>query len=111
MVGCNYPGTTAALSGCVNDVTRMYNLLLEKYGFEEENIKLMTDTEDDNDMPTGANIKTWLKKFIAESEEGDVLYLHFSGHGTQVPAESGDHEDDGLDEAICPTDLNILTGK
>ncbi|KAG6557867.1 hypothetical protein Mapa_000635 [Marchantia paleacea] len=109
LVGCNYPGTTAALSGCVNDVTRMYNLLLEKYGFEEENIKLMTDTDDDNDMPTGANIKAWLKKFVAESEEGDVLYLHFSGHGTQVPAESGDHEDDGLDEAICPTDLNILT--
>lgn len=109
LVGCNYPGTKAELNGCVNDVKNMYQVLVDKYGFEEENIKLMTDVDDENDQPTGANVKKWLRQFVADSEEGDVLYLHFSGHGTQVPAESGDHEDDGMDEAICPTDLNVLT--
>ncbi|KAL2621381.1 hypothetical protein R1flu_001586 [Riccia fluitans] len=109
LIGCNYPGTKVSLSGCVNDVKRMYSLLVSKYGFEEENIKLMTDVDDENDQPTGANIKRILKQYVSESEEGDTLYLHFSGHGTQVPAESGDVEDDGFDEAIVPTDLNLIT--
>ncbi|KAL3680517.1 hypothetical protein R1sor_023473 [Riccia sorocarpa] len=109
LIGCNYPGTKVGLNGCVNDVKRMYNILVNKYGFEEENIKLMTDVDDENDPPTGANIKRAIKQVVSDSEEGDVFYLHFSGHGTQVPAESGDHEDDGMDEAIVPTDLNLIT--
>ncbi|OAE27538.1 hypothetical protein AXG93_3857s1360 [Marchantia polymorpha subsp. ruderalis] len=31
------------------------------------------------------------------------------GHGGQIPAESGDQEDDGEDECIYPADLNPMT--
>lgn len=40
-----------------------------------------------------------LKELVAASRPGDVLFFHFSGHGTQVP---DDGESDGYDEAICP---------
>lgn len=110
LVGCNYPGTSAELHGCVNDVTRMHTSLVEQFGFDEADITVMVDTDEGSVQPTGKNIKDALHRLIEASVEGDVLFFHYSGHGTQVPAESGDPEDDGKDEAIVPTDLNLLTG-
>ncbi|KAG6557440.1 hypothetical protein Mapa_000712 [Marchantia paleacea] len=109
LIGCNYPGTKAELHGCVNDVSRMYKCLTDQFGFAEEDITVMIDTDTRSVQPTGVNIKKVLRRLIDEAEPGDVLVLHYSGHGTQVPAETGDEEDDGFDEAIVPTDLNLLT--
>lgn len=41
------------------------------------------------------------------SVDGDVLFFHFSGHGTQIPDRASE-ESDGKDEAICPTDMNVI---
>ncbi|KAL3697879.1 hypothetical protein R1sor_011955 [Riccia sorocarpa] len=109
LIGCNYAGTKAELHGCVNDVLRMHKSLLEKFEFAEEDITVMIDTDKSTIQPTGVNIKKTLARLISEVGPGDVLFLHYSGHGTQVPAETGDEEDDGLDEAIVPCDLNLLT--
>ena len=35
---------------------------------------------------------------------GDFVYIHYSGHGSQVPDESGDEWEDGLDEVWVPYD-------
>jgi len=43
----------------------------------------------------------WL---IDGAQDGDHLFFHYSGHGTQVKDVSGDEEGDGMDEAICPMD-------
>ncbi|KAL2644690.1 hypothetical protein R1flu_012277 [Riccia fluitans] len=109
LIGCNYPGTKAELHGCVNDVSRMYKCLKDKFNFADEDITVMIDTDKASVQPTGVNIKKVLARLIDEVQPGDVLFLHYSGHGTQVPAESGDEEDDGFDEAIVPCDLNLLT--
>jgi uncharacterized caspase-like protein len=111
LIGCNYPGTKAELHGCVNDVTRMYKCLVDRFGFSEDEITVMVDTDKRSVQPTGANIKRVLKQLIGVSVPGDILVMHFSGHGTQVPDETGDDDNDGLDEAIVPTDLNLLTGE
>eukprot|EP00051_Salpingoeca_urceolata_P025125 m.446114 g.446114 ORF g.446114 m.446114 type:complete len:394 (+) comp20307_c4_seq3:1732-2913(+) len=109
LVGCNYPGTNAALRGCVNDVFSMKKLLVQHKGFPESNITLMIDTDSRYERPTGAAVKRALNQLIASSNAGDILFFHFSGHGTQVPADASDTEElDGKDEAICPTDLNII---
>jgi len=34
------------------------------------------------------------------------LFFNFSGHGTQVLDDNGD-EEDGLDEALCPSDFEF----
>lgn len=109
LVGCNYPGTKCELHGCANDVRRMKALLLERFGFQEEDILVMLDSDPSLPQPTGKNIRRSLAKLIENTQPGDCLVFHYSGHGTQVPAESGEVDDTGSDEAIVPTDMNLLT--
>jgi uncharacterized caspase-like protein len=84
LVGCNYPGTKCELHGCANDVKRMRTTLVERFGFDESDILVMLDTDPSTPQPTGANIRSSLKKLINSVEPGDVLVFHYSGHGTQV---------------------------
>eukprot|EP01054_Gregarina_sp_Poly1_P010876 Gregarina_sp_Poly_1__10875@NODE_847_length_5991_cov_96_588623_g612_i0_p5_GENE_NODE_847_length_5991_cov_96_588623_g612_i0NODE_847_length_5991_cov_96_588623_g612_i0_p5_ORF_typecomplete_len152_score20_30Peptidase_C14/PF00656_22/7_1e33Raptor_N/PF14538_6/0_056Raptor_N/PF14538_6/2_7e02Peptidase_C13/PF01650_18/0_056_NODE_847_length_5991_cov_96_588623_g612_i054865941 len=45
----------------------------------------------------------WLVK---DAAPGDVLFFHYSGHGSQKPSLDGrQYESDGLDETICPLDF------
>uniref|UniRef100_A0A383VPH1 Peptidase C14 caspase domain-containing protein n=1 Tax=Tetradesmus obliquus TaxID=3088 RepID=A0A383VPH1_TETOB len=107
LCGCNYPGSSHALNGCVNDVNAMYSMLTTHFGFAPENITKLIDTDPSGEQPTGANIKRHLTEMVAASQPGDVLFFHYSGHGTQVPS---DHEEaDAKDEALCPTDMNTIT--
>jgi len=100
-------GTQAALNGCVNDVHRMREMLISTFGFNDCDITVMIDTDSSYTQPTGGNVKRALSKLVAESQHGDVALFHFSGHGTQVPSPTA-REEDGKDEAICPTDLNVI---
>lgn len=110
LVGCNYPKTRAELSGCVNDVEAWSELLIDCFGFSKENITILADDGDKgHGRPTGKNIKDHLTQIVQDSRAGDIVFFEFSGHGVQVPAdEGGDYEEDGLDEALCPTDLNLI---
>ena len=39
-----------------------------------------------------------------------MLFVHYSGHGTRLPAETGEDDDTGFDECIVPSDMNLITG-
>lgn len=110
LIGINYPGTKAELKGCVNDVKRMYACLVDRYGFSEENITVLIDTDDRSTQPTGRNIRRALGILVRSAEPGDVLFVHYSGHGTRLPAETGEDDDTGYDECIVPSDMNLITG-
>lgn len=56
-----------------------------------------------NDKATAKNIRKTFDTFLKESKRGDILYLHFSGHGQPVEDQDGD-EEDGWDESIVPYD-------
>jgi hypothetical protein len=45
-----------------------------------------------------------MSNLIGKAAKGDSLVITFSGHGTYQPDTDGD-EADGLDEALCPYDL------
>lgn len=109
LIGCNYPGTKAELKGCINDVRRMHKALIDRYGFSEEDITVLIDTDDSYTQPTGKNIREAILNLIRSSESGDVLFLHYSGHGTRLPAETGEDDDTGYDECIVPCDMNLIT--
>ena len=111
LIGCNYPGTKAQLKGCVNDVRRMYDSLTTRYGFSEEDITVLIDTDGSYPQPTGKNIRSAITRLIREASSGDMLFVHYSGHGTRLPAESGEEDDTGYDECIVPTDMNLITGE
>ncbi|XP_059661906.1 metacaspase-5 [Cornus florida] len=109
LIGCNYQGTKAELKGCINDVKRMYACLVDRYGFSEDDITVLIDTDDSYTQPTGANIRHTLTALIRSAEPGDILFVHYSGHGTRLPAETGEDDDTGYDECIVPTDMNLIT--
>ncbi|KAK6149573.1 hypothetical protein DH2020_017098 [Rehmannia glutinosa] len=109
LIGCNYPGTKAELKGCINDVRRMYACLVERYGFSEDDITVLIDTDDSSTQPTGRNIRAALADLVNSAQPGDFLFVHYSGHGTRLPAETGEDDDTGYDECIVPTDMNLIT--
>lgn len=102
LIGINYLGTEYELSGCINDVEQM-KTFLETKGFN--NFNMMTDLTDIK--PTRANILNSIKNFINSSSDGDLLFIHYSGHGSYTYDVNRD-ETDGNDEAIISSDLQYI---
>ena len=88
------------LRGCENDVAMTRQLLVTKFSFPEENIKVLLSGEATAEAIKSA-IEDWL---VARSQPEDIVYFHFSGHGSQLKDRDGD-EKDGRDEMICPADM------
>jgi len=59
-----------------------------------------------DEQATTRAISDRLRWLVEGAEPGDVLVFHYSGHGSQVRDRNGDELDDGLDEIICPYDLD-----
>jgi hypothetical protein len=103
LVGLNaYPDPRNALRGCLNDVRQLHGTLKEHFGFGfPGDTRILTDAR----ATTGA-IRDGLAWLVGGAAAGDVLVFHYSGHGSQVPDRDGDEAADGLDEIICPYDLD-----
>ena len=110
LVGINYPGTDGELKGCLNDVARMRRCLADRFGFDEAGIRVLADADPSTPPPTGANIRRELERLVAGARAGDTLFFHYSGHGLQLPAETGEDDDTGYDECIVPCDGNLIKG-
>jgi len=104
LVGINYVGSSCELGGCINDANNQLAALKEHFGFEDENIRLMTDEQEDDLKPTAANIRAGLEWLIEGAQEGDYLFFAYSGHGSQLPCQDAS-EPDGKNEILCPLDL------
>ncbi|HET6675043.1 MAG TPA: caspase family protein [Nitrospiraceae bacterium] len=101
LIGINkYRVPGADLRGCVNDVKNLKRGLTEYYGFAGKNITVLTDFK-----ATKKAMQAAIQKLVAGARKGDVLLLHYSGHGSNVPDDAGD-EADKRDEILCPTDLD-----
>ncbi len=98
LVGINNYAAVPRLQGSVNDVETMRHVLVSRWGFAERNITVLTD-----ERATRAAIMAALDRLVKEAGPDDIVYFHYSGHGSQVKDLNGD-EDDGLDETIIPQD-------
>jgi hypothetical protein len=94
------------LKGPVNDVSIMKKLLVSRYGFREEDIKVLKESEATRDKILNT-FESWL---INGTNKGDLVLFYFSGHGTQVPDQNGD-EDDKKDEALCAYEVKPTGAK
>ena len=104
LIGINYTGSNFQLEGCINDIENMTTKLSSAYSFSS--ITKMTDTT--TVKPTKDNILNGLKSLLVNSQKGDLLYFHYSGHGGYVKDTNGD-ELDGNDELIYPIDMITIT--
>ncbi len=72
--------------------------ILKNARFKTGNVKKLV-----NQQATKAAIVTAFKSLAKQAERGDVIYVHFSGHGQQMKDVHND-EKDGLDECWIPYD-------
>lgn len=63
-----------------------------------------------NQQATKVGIVNEFQKLASKCRMGDIIYIHFSGHGQQVTDVNGD-EEDGLDESWIPYDAYFKYGE
>ena len=86
------------------DIPMVEEILLAN-GFTKSDITELT-----NEQATCAAICREFENLISKSQNGDYVYIHFSGHGQQITDINGD-EEDGFDEAWIPYDAQFAYTK
>jgi len=76
--------------------------LKDVHGFEDSDMDVLLD-DGEHTNPTKQNIAKAYRQIVKKAQPGDVVYLHYSGHGVSVPDQNGD-EADGKDETLVPVD-------
>lgn len=105
VVGINdyveYPDVESGdLRGAVHDARSMKEVLVRRWGFPDENVRLLLDRD-----ASRAGMEEALTGWLGDRvRPGDLAVFFFAGHGAQVLDQDGD-EADGLDESIAPADV------
>lgn len=99
------------LNGCLNDIDMQYQLLVNRYGFNPSDILVVSDGGELE--PTRANIlQAFEEHLIGQARSGDVVVVHYSGHGSKVKdfdpitveACGDDSNPNGLNGTLVPSD-------
>jgi hypothetical protein len=105
LVGINYVDTPYQLNGCINDVKNMRSFLTDNCKFSSSNIQLLSDEEEEETKkPTKLNMENGIQWLVTDNLPGDILVLHYSGHGGNIIDRTKD-ESDVMDETILPVDF------
>ena len=94
----------SSLEGCLTDVDLQYNLLVNRFGFNPDNIVKVTDKADYK--PNRQTIlEVFQKHLVEKAAPGDVVVFHYSGHGARVIDPDPIYNDGlGLNGTIVPND-------
>lgn len=103
-LGAKEPGAIPArdwpnLGGAVNDVQTIRDMLQLVYGFTAGDIVTLLDQQ----ATRAAILQTIEQHLVEPAARGDVVFLYFAGHGSQV-RNSLSKERDKLDESLVPAD-------
>jgi hypothetical protein len=92
-----------------NDVDAIGEVLMsDRFGFKPEEIRTLKSKEE---TTHNAIVKAFRSFLVEQTRPGDIVYFHYSGHGSQVADDRahglnpkpGD-ELDGMDETLVPSD-------
>jgi len=101
-----YKDRVSPLQGSINDVEDMKQVLIGKFEFLPENVMVL-----ENSQATHAGIIDAIKShLIARAHAGDIVLLHYSGHGSEMPS-GGANRISGLEQTIVPYDSRDPEGK
>ena len=115
LIGINYlEDINNRLNGCINDVNNIKQILINKFNYQAGLITVLTDDGKSNGIPTKNSIIANINNIVTLTKPGDTIYLHYSGHGSQLIAknnnESNNVDTPGMDDCICPCDFNKYSG-
>lgn len=105
LIGINYIGSRHQLQGCIDDVGNVAEFLASRtFSNHPANMVVLTDMNQPGSpyWPSGHNILAAMDWLV--SEPGCTCFLHYSGHGGQVPDEDGLHSS-GYADTIVPVDF------
>ncbi|THH12132.1 hypothetical protein EW145_g182 [Phellinidium pouzarii] len=85
------------------DPCALKTLLVDKYGYKADDVKVLMD-DGHHEEPTMKAMLKALEGLVGGAKAGDRFVFHFSGHGSQVVNTDGS-EVDGMDEVIWPADV------
>lgn len=103
LVGINaYDQTYAwpSLNGCTNDVRMQQELLIHRFGFNPQDILVITDQQ----ATRQGIIDAFQNHLIAQASAGDVVVFHYSGHGSQIIDPNPYREDNRFNSTLVPID-------
>ncbi len=104
-----YPPPVNPLRGCVNDVTRMRDLLAARLAGSQDRFapRLLADAQ----ATRQGIIEAW-RDHLGQAGPGDVALFYYSGHGSQenAPPEFWDFEPDHLNETLVCCDSRLPGG-
>lgn len=73
LIGYCYRDTDQQLKGCNNDLSLIKQVLLTRFDFDIQNIRIIADE-------SHINIELAFKWLVKNSNKGDQLFFYFSGH-------------------------------
>ncbi len=101
LIGINeYNNPANRLEGCVNDVYEV-SALLQECGFTPDDIRVVFDGR-----ATAEGIRERLGWLYADTRDGDVRFLFYSGHGLQMPVFGKDGKPGRMVEALVAADFD-----
>lgn len=83
--------------------TDIKKYLIEVQGFQESEMLILMD-DNRHHPPTRRNIEDAFHRICQYSQSGDVVFIHYSGHGGRVRDTNGD-EESGYDSTLIPLDF------
>lgn len=108
-----------SLGGCVNDVALLECFLKDEMGVPDNHIFKLTSSapddptqnaprEDRSIWPTYRNISRAFLDVLQKAQPGNLVYIHYSGHGARVKTAYGNLKgSDGIDEVLVPIDIEV----
>ena len=85
IVGINNYQSASPLGYAINDAEAIAKLLIDEFGFDEENVLLLTDAN-----ATRARIMDSFLSYASKSDINDRILFFFAGHGHTVSGRQGE---------------------
>jgi hypothetical protein len=81
LIGINYFGQRGQLRGCINDVKNMSAFLYENFGYQQDDMVILTDDQQKlMSQPTKRNILRAMHWLVKDARPNDSLFFHYSGN-------------------------------
>jgi hypothetical protein len=88
LIGIDNYRNVPPLRGALNDINLTQQLLRERFGFQPDDFIILLD-----EQATHTGIENAFKALIKRVKRGDLVYIHYSGHGSQTADLNGDERD------------------
>jgi len=104
IIGVDYEGSGSELQSPISDTFHLRIELDLIRGFKQNHTRIYTDVEEENRLPTKANIKKAMRWLVQSAKPNDSLFFYFSGHGGRSRGSNGH-------SFIWTTDDKKITGE